>query len=204
MGSGDATPEKGPPDLELVPDEGAPRRRMLARLASVAAAILGLAVVLLIPGLDPTGAVVLASLLLIIIVLTYLLDNGTAKAYRRDHLCVRVILPIPDGGKGEGGASNSGRCERAAESVRSYLSRNRISHAERKPSSRLPQKDRPAKIFLLENWSAELTVRCQKTGSNYIAHITVGPVTADTEPALRKMMAGLKQELELEFGKRNG
>lgn len=184
--------------METVRREGARRRAVLSRISAAVFLAACFTILIIIPDMSPAWRLALMALAIIVAAAALMLDSKSSPAYRYDHLGFCVILSSQRGRK-RGGQETAKIRRRLAEAVKSHLGRNRISFHERKPFANGLWRKPVAGIFYLENWTAELRVMLAEAGGLPTARITVGPVSEDNKPALRKMMADLKKELEREL-----
>lgn len=189
--------------IETVRRDGARRRAVLSRVAAAVFLAASFAIIIIIPEMSPMWRLALMASAMVIAAVALILDGISSPAYRRDHLGFCVIVSSQRGGKPPGRESAARTRWLLTEAVKDHLSRNRISFQDRKPFAKGSENKPDAGIFYLENWTAEMSVMLAETGGPPTARITVGPVSADNEPALRKMMADLRTELEREFVKRD-
>ena len=189
-------------EIETVPRKGARRRAILSRAAAAAFLAAGFAIILLIPEMSPVWRLALMVLVVVFASAALILDGMSSPAYRRDHLGFSIVESSQVGGRTRGREAALETRWHVTESVKNHLSQNRISFQERKPFA-MGSGDKPENgVFYLENWTAEMNVRFAEADGSSIIHIAVGPVSADNESALRKMLVDLWTELEREVGER--
>lgn len=189
--------------IQPVQAEGARQRTLLSRVAVLAFIMAGIVILAVIPGLALTWVVALISLVVLVGIIGLYMDRQSAPAYRHDHLAFSVSVPADKDAAHASGDESVAFHERVLRSVKGHLNRNRISNTEATRSSGPMKRRHGSRVLRLDSWMAEMKVLPGNApGKQLSATIIVGPLAPATDGIIRKMMEGLRAELERELGKK--